>query len=939
MNEITKFNKTIYQSYIDIFTKYIELDTNSVLPINTDEINIYINNKLDNLYKNNGLIFAPELFDDISRLSSQKYNRLFSNIKIDLEVILDQISNIINLTNMASNIIQKDMDNIISYVNEQSSKIRNLKTLLDTNKEFNNYITDTFNKNDNTYDDIEFNAKHNNGMYRLKPYNSFPVLDDENDASINIHALNSNLTITKDNGDILSKYMLNGHNINIFSKEKTSFYGKINGEDIIYNGLVIAIDIELSDVKHINNLSFNYFSTDNIDIIKILYSQIDIPNYQTDQWHELKEGIDFNRDKEHNGSIDIIFNTILASRIILILGQKFAISKEINADDQFSNKFINNYDINNTLENYNNKLNTIKSIEENTSLNIIKRDKTIYKLPKEINDLESNLLKTFKNFTDSIYGKITRLNDFSGFIYYLIIYNLRLFKNTYKQFSVYESEVIVSDNSLINARISKTDNIIDGTWINYYILYNDKKVRVIEKDDIIKDIYVINNNDTFYKTDFLIDPNKQIKILKNNEEYTNYSLHKINNDTADGINFLDTLQYGDIFIIEYSIPKYNKFNKLYKPWNLNIQEIEGLPNIKHYDLININNPSRILLTTSGDISCYSLSTRVQYDNTSDVNKFYIHKNDIYQINEYDIISLQAPNDEDKDFYLYSLDTGIDPSGIYYKIPEYKELDINGDIKKQQFIINTKKDIYYGIIDEVCNNITNISQDTYEISTEFDYVPGTLVCKVNDDNVFIKEYNDSDKNNNYDKNKATLKYELDTNNDIIKLSYLPINIENNDKAESNIMEFNEKEVFEQTTINNTINLTFSPYIDTSIISQSHGNSTNWIVNNNVYALRDNVSITYRPLLITINGIMAIDKTDYINGKHYDFDEFDINKNNYQYYIENKTIFFNTNIMGNIEINYYKLNDRIKLRAELYRYDMKKYDKTPELYDILILNNSI
>jgi hypothetical protein len=83
------------------------------------------------------------------------------------------------------------------------------------------------------------------------------------------------------------------------------------------------------------------------------------------------------------------------------------------------------------------------------------------------------------------------------------------------------------------------------------------------------------------------------------------------------------------------------------------------------------------------------------------------------------------------------------------------------------------------------------------------------------------------------------------------------------------------------------------------------------------------LLYDPIRITIDGVEAIDVTDYLAGES----GFTSGTADNEFYIHGNKVYFNRSITSTITVEYWALGDTISFRAKLYRNSNTDEGLTP------------
>ena len=258
------------------------------------------------------------------------------------------------------------------------------------------------------------------------------------------------------------------------------------------------------------------------------------------------------------------------------------------------------------------------------------------------------------------------------------------------------------------------------------------------------------------------------------------------------------------------------------------------------------------------------------------------------------------------------------------------------IDKKQ-VIGPVDNLYFGSIMEPIA-MTTPSDGKFTVRTALPYIKGTLKVFKNGVSIPFVEYN-TDATGTIiplsDKNIFSIT-EADGAGWGIFASYVPIEswaTSASARIGSNIAKHNITERY-STTIKSRITLQKYPFIDNDIIS-----SDNWDLASGVFSLKYRYSVTYEPIVVYINWVKAENITAYRtdSGARPTF-RTRLRQTDYQFYVDGgNTLVFDTEITGNIVVQYYSFADTIQPVVTMLRSNYNRTDMTPELYNYTIFAN--
>jgi hypothetical protein len=283
--------------------------------------------------------------------------------------------------------------------------------------------------------------------------------------------------------------------------------------------------------------------------------------------------------------------------------------------------------------------------------------------------------------------------------------------------------------------------------------------------------------------------------------------------------------------------------------------------------------------------------------------------------------------------------------LYYCVYSGKGETISGDVieigskmyVKDSSVVGPFDSFYYGSIREeptfVESGVVVGSGICNRFETDAQYVKGTL--KAFEEGYYIPGVTE------YETDTPAVVLVGDEKKEIlvpsgastdIRVSYIPIDKTATSKyINTNIAQFNMTERYTKTQ-DKKVQLTRYPFIDRSIIT-SHG----FDFSGGIFSLKYKYSIIYEPLVVYVNGVKAINMTEYRTGEKPKFPDKK-RATDYRYYVEaGKTVVFNDDVTGNIVIYYYILSDSFSTRISMFRSNYFRDDVSPELYNYTILAN--
>ena len=283
--------------------------------------------------------------------------------------------------------------------------------------------------------------------------------------------------------------------------------------------------------------------------------------------------------------------------------------------------------------------------------------------------------------------------------------------------------------------------------------------------------------------------------------------------------------------------------------------------------------------------------------------------------------------------------------LYFCVYDGKGETISGDVVnisgkkyvRESSVVGPFDDFYYGSIREepvlVQSGVVSGSVEYNIFNTDKQYVKDTI--KVFRDGYYttgVEEYStDTDLVILAGDEKKLFMVPSEAGTDVL-VSYIPIDRTVTSKyIDTNIAQFNKTERHTRTT-DKKIALERFPFIDRSIVASPHFDFAGGL-----FSFKYKYSVVYEPMVVYVNGVKAINMTEYRSGKKPVF-QAKKRATDYRYYVEaGNTVVFNEDIIGNIVIYYYVLSDSFSTKVSMYKSNYLKTDISPELYNYTILAN--
>lgn len=387
--------------------------------------------------------------------------------------------------------------------------------------------------------------------------------------------------------------------------------------------------------------------------------------------------------------------------------------------------------------------------------------------------------------------------------------------------------------------------------------------------------------------------------------HTDYStIVKITRELADAM----SVREGSIVTMQYPVPDYDRYGNLYDPASADVFKRLGKPNIVENSVIDIDEQYLFVPDGDGFIS--------------------------YGPSEYFPVTID-------DSLYYCIGDGKGET-----LPSEGKQVINGVTYVSGMVCSGPYDgLYCGVVAEEpelmeSGVVLDGHGDTYfQYRTLGSYAKGTL--KVRRSGYIVNEvvqYDDDELGTVLSMDEKRVLYVAESAmdpDDEISVSYIPI-VETDELSSlvtTNIATHNHSERFTGTE-ENKVSLSRYPYLDRDIV-----NSDKFGLRDGVFVYLPKFSITYEPVVVYVNGIKAVNVTDYRGNtaRPPEFGEIR-RQTEYKFYVDqDNNVVFDRPITGNIMVYYYVLSDSLQFRVEMYRSNYYRNDLTPELHDFTALVN--
>ena len=843
-------------------------------------------------------------------------NRFFTKIVEDLGILYDEANNIDSFLNFLRIRLAHTIDSQSKYINQIRADGSGLIDLDVNNVNFTDIVQNNFAISlNNTTSNFQALVDTDSERLKLQPIRTYNWAGYfKNRVNAEIFSYGTELAEEENR-----LYMFSNDKTRpwwMIGLSRTPQNGFVKGIDFSdYPGMIVGVQIGFENIRPINQIKIAPTSTDRLDILGILYNDVDVER----NWNQL----DVSQKQLNDFFLEWNFKRIFAREIILILGQKdfIHIGESYNASDtRLSAEHI----VRQELGLYNRQLYGYKKIEE---------DQPPISTPFSDNIkaiLERIRLSTLKDPDPDLKQYVIGLNS------------IEINYHEYLSSGKYEGETYKADGNIIEIQLDDLNKIdveqdtgILNTVINHDLRIegNEYPIAQIDNDGYINEgtlIKVDDNNIKYTWSRFLIDTTEDFFISYNGElllpsEY-------IISDPQNGIHLItlntNKVIINDVIGLRYKPPITNIDGTLYYPNVFNSIKQIGMPN-----LIIADGNSFL----SEDIYVFPITptppTPGPY--SPDKSNPILYEDGKYRLVELDGIQyIEIANSDLKTAaadYDYTVISSEDihtlPDAVYIPL-EYVSLPQRGFYFggfREDFTVQTSGgDKYIDITD----GSLSVNDDTSG------YKRGCILIEKNGNSVTnITSYGIDISGDIKNKQRLFINDPFINVGDIIQASYIPINTGYvNQKI--NIRNNNIIENFNGSNQDNTVFINNVPFIDQKIISDQ----SFWNYSNGIFNLKDNVSIVYEPIKVTIDNFKAINRTEYFTGDNPILETTE-NIRETEYLVVGNKIIFNRTIGENelIRVEYYELAGEITIINTLYRIDGTAVEITPELYNYTILAN--
>lgn len=927
-----------------VYSDKLRVNLENVLKrVPTSSINNIIDSYTSEIMKT-GSCITVELTSSYEKFRAETYNALMDEIKLDLKSLYTELDTMIALLNNLSYVVETYYKESEDNINILNSRIRALTSLQSSSKEYDEIVFETFTNQTNVHNGgSPMTIPNESGIMRLPVDEHMSVYAEENDADITFDILNKVTLLNYKKGIPSETDPALALVKEVFTDKLQSCtytIGIKNSPPVTrtYNGVVGIVSLSFPSSRHFNNISFNPYSNAELDILGIYYTNALQGSYTDSIW----EPIDVKYDTDNFNAYEFNFEQKLGRRIIIVLGQSHYRTETIKLPKEIFN-----------ITNRENL--SIATIERNRLKEYREIFARIFAMTKSYKTNEqiqsalysNNLVNTIGSVDERIQTLLLALDNYINKeenqyleikvdLYKLGLYSLDIQYNNYRANAYFESKPLSFNKNIRKLQIyvdqsNDTDkNITEWSFDINGESYPILPYNLYNKNDVIIDaVTVFDVNQRTYNTKFLaLSSGFTLKIngvILNSSKYTQ---HLLSTSYLDRITFKSDviLNRDDVITFHYRIPEKTKFDIDYDPTQLDLDKYVKPPHIEYMSLYNINNSldASALLLASGQYSPV-------WPNENIIPYSYEGKT------------------------IYVLDADLNPLvNLYTEIAGPLQITENTErfyINDPSFIRQNKKHYYNGVYGETVTLEYDENNEYYQGYMSTEYMIGTLTVLYND--IELKTDQSSYLHpgimppppppNPYPITtirvlKSNEPY-LPNSSITVTCIYSPLYpVHKPAGYVSNIKSHNYEESFNQTSETNTVELQYKPHLDNYIVSESIATNGDWLFVDGSFIHKNDTSIIYQPITVYVNGQLVRNRTNYQDtqtSKNMDLETYNSTLNNIEYYQSEKTLFFNTKIVGNIQVKYYKAESGVSVKAQSIRYTKTDDTITPAVYSYAVL----
>lgn len=873
--------------------------------------------------------FIPSTpIEERSYLSSDMINKKLEGAYVDHLLQLETLRMCYNGLSELNTTYETRIVPAVKEILNMKSKINTYGSLTKYRGVFNNINHDTFNHDSNTTtNDRKLSINKEAGILRMNSYGKVLTRKETCNLKYEIITAGAELIDEGNMDDLLLddessrwylSYIVNG-------LPQNQAYPRINLSN--YNGIIVAIRIQLPSIQQISRITLSDFSISSQDILAVMYS--DTHDQSLRSLNIRKANIEFYQNKNDSSKEMNLYEMqnnvpgiVNAAEIIILIGQ----SNYIESENE--NKFMRTPNTNEIIE----------------RLNHYTKSRRI-----ELNSIHDRDASSFILQPESIVQKVQEIDIPKGARNYFIGLSKLIVENrVYDSYGVYQSKNIKVDGNIVAFGIKATEkdmHSISNATILYSINFGSKTipVQLYKTYDYVIDsffMYPENREQNIYRgtTNFIplrseLDRTKLgglMEIFVDGSIAPQSLIDSIEivkaTETGVVIEMTSTILHeNSIVTMRYAPSKYDHEGIEYEPDKVDILKIFGKPNI--------------------DVTFWSARPEVLFfikDNTNrSISLIEGSQCNFIEINGMKFLSV--------DKSIFDAKVG-DNDGPKYKTTDPTLLSLMDDNRyyvPEVYVFTPDDETYIVKKNEIpqvmfngnptnADNWTTIEAIGTEVNGEYEFV----ILNEYTHNLIVIEVDKS-----FHRIPVSGQYIVDGVASIQNKRLIRINRSLIEGAErirfhyvplfyyeipglaitTNISNHNKYDLFAGTT-NGGVILSKPPFLDNEIIA-----SGKWTLNGGTFYNRNQLSIVYEPILVYVGNQKARNITQYRETA----DEEIFSPDEITYTVEGNKLSFNRNITDPVRVHYYTIGDEFSYTVQMYRCDNSRYFLTPELKDITTL----
>lgn len=821
---------------------------------------------------------------------------------VDHSILLARIQNLLEGMEELDELYRNQIQSAIDQVDDFESRVRVFKKLRSRKGVFNTVLHETF-TNDNNFEGTDRRLEVNRDAGTLRLPAEGKLLTTEERSNLSLEVLTRGVTLIDEapldtlfDPDPFRPWFLSFVSSNLLINDN---YSHIDLRD--YSGVAVIIRVTFPSVQQLNRISLSHFGNDLLgvfyseeydqDLNSIAVKKANVQFYQDGE----EDTLELNMVETLEDGTSIIIN---AAEVMIVLGMK----DYLQVDTSFSyDTFPERDELKQVIRNQ-----EFEQRKEQNSLKPIQQE--------ELLDPERVLAELEQvDVKEGDRNYIIGMNNFS-------IQNL-----VYAPFGIFRSPKFTINGNLVSFGLDvtkKTDFTIREAVELFYININENRVPIGSFDEfgrvadsaLLQAVDIANSIYSF-STNFI--PKLENGDFENAELYLDglpllpggYSIFR---KTRGGYEIRVTnvsANEGSIVTMAYSTADLDHEGNTYEPDRFDVIRLIGKPNID-INFITFNTSDFLFIKDNqGRTISFIEGQEINIGEVDEQQFAIIAKTESKGIVPQDVFS---PPTEIEAFF--------DLDNFYY-IEIEKVVDITDAVYG---ILKNERPIYNG--NPITSGTGLPTTGTLTFRTTKEYARNLIVLEVDDRQIRLtpeQQYSIDTEGNIQSKFEFRVDASELAGAQSIFVHYHPV-FDQPQFLQSNIVAHNDFETFDSST-EQQIELQRFPYIDETILT-----SPKWRLSRGIFYLLDNFSISYEPLLVTVNGVKAFNVTQFTEDQEsQDFAEDEIT-----YEVIDNRLKFNQDV-ENVEVKYYFLGNSFFLDIEMFKGDNSKYFTTPEIKDYTVL----